>query len=139
MKVRTLAAYAAWLVMGCNPNSVGRPCVDPVNAAVDGIQISSPALECPSRLCLIEPLDGGAGRATCTASCQDDSDCAAASNDNCKSAEGTPLGFACAVVFQTGKLACRKLCICRGDLRSGVNVDVDGGVMVPASCLHVAP
>lgn len=127
-------------LIACNPNSIGRPCVNPGGQAVLGTQVSSPALECPSRLCLLQPpnastgnvgqaTDGGIYRATCTASCQHNSDCEAETKAYCKE------GFVCAVATQAGPFCCKKLCVCRGDLVEGVNVDPDGGTIVPHSCL----
>lgn len=119
----------------CNPNSIGRPCVNPLGSDVRGTQISSPALECPSRLCLIQPpnassiatSDGGA-RATCTATCNHDSDCPAETKQYCKE-------FVCAVAATAGDFCCRKLCICKDDLVPGVNEDpIDGGTMLPTAC-----
>jgi hypothetical protein len=72
--------------------------------------------------------DGGTFRATCTAECQHDSDCDAETKMFCKE------GFACAVATQAGPFCCKKLCICKGDLVEGVNVDPDGGTIIPFSC-----
>ncbi len=120
--------------LACNPNSIGRPCVNPEGSAVQGTQVSSPALECPSRLCLIQPgqlgsdTDGGS-RATCTAECQSNGDCDPETNKFCKA------GFACAIASTAGPFCCRKLCVCRDDLVPGVNLDpIDGGVQIPHSC-----
>jgi hypothetical protein len=150
MRALLLCALVAAVVgagmFACNPNSIGRLCVNPGGQAVLGTQISSPALECPSRLCLLQPpnastgnvsgqtTDGGTFRATCTAECQSDGDCSAETNDYCKSADGKPLGFVCAVAAQAGPFCCKKLCICRGDLVAGTNVDADGGTIIPFSC-----
>lgn len=133
-------------LFACNPNSIGRPCVNPGGQAVLGTQVSSPALECPSRLCLLQPPnastgqtgqtqggDGGTFRATCTATCQHDSDCDPETKMYCKE------GFACAVATQAGPFCCKKLCICKGDLVEGVNVDADGGTVVPFSCTSANP
>jgi hypothetical protein len=133
-----VAAVVGVGILACNPNSIGRPCVNAQGSAVGGTQISSPALECPSRLCLIQPpnassgtsgdTDGGA-RATCTAPCGSDSDCDPETTAFCKA------GFVCAVAADTGPFCCRKLCICRDDLIPGKNTDpVDGGTVVPFSC-----
>jgi hypothetical protein len=109
--------------------------VNPSGQAVLGPQVSSPALECPSRICLLQPTggtggDGGAGRATCTASCENDGDCDPETRALCKA------GFVCAVASQTGPYCCKKLCVCRDDLQAGVNGDgkPDGGTMIPFSC-----
>jgi hypothetical protein len=121
----------------CNPNSIGRPCVNPLGSDVRGTQISSPALECPSRLCLIQPPptksgsgnpDAGA-RATCTATCNHDSDCSAETKDYCQN------GFVCVVASTAGDFCCRQMCVCRDDLQAGVNQDpIDGGTITPAAC-----
>jgi hypothetical protein len=133
-----LCASVAGLVgagfLACNPNSIGRPCVNPQGSAVLGTQVSSPALECPSRLCLIQPasasggVDGGAPRATCTATCNHDSDCDAETLSQC------PAKFVCAVATTAGPFCCEKVCICKSDLQAGVNVDPDGGTILPHSC-----
>jgi hypothetical protein len=132
-------------MFACNPNSIGRPCVNPGGQAVTGVQLSSPALECPSRLCLIEPAgassgnvtqasDGGAFRATCTATCNSDGDCSPETNQYCQDATGKPLGFVCAVASSSGPFCCKKVCICRGDLVPNFNQDVDGGAALPFVC-----
>jgi len=38
------------------------------------------------------------------------------------------------VATQAGPFCCKKLCICKGDLVEGTNVDPDGGTIVPFSC-----
>jgi hypothetical protein len=149
MRALLLCALVATLVgvgmFACNPNSIGRPCVNPGGQAVTGVQLSSPALECPSRLCLLEPAgassgnvtqggDGGAFRATCTATCQSDGDCSPETNAYCQDAAGKPLGFVCAVASSSGPFCCKKVCVCKGDLVPGFNQDVDGGAAVPFVC-----
>ena len=140
-----VAAVVGIGFFACNPNSIGRPCVNPNSQAVKGVQFASPALECPSRICLIEPsgaaegnitqaTDAGAIRATCTATCSSDSDCSPETNDYCKSSAGTPLGFVCAVATSVGPFCCRKVCVCRGDLDPKFNQDVDGGAKLPVVC-----
>ena len=148
MRALLLCALVAGVVgaglFACNPNSIGRPCVNPGGQAVLGTQVSSPALECPSRLCLLQPpnassgqtgqsSDGGVFRATCTATCQSNGDCTAETKEDCKE------GFACAVATQAGPFCCKKLCICKGDLVEGTNVDADGGTIVPFSCTSANP
>ena len=143
MRALLLCALVAGVVgaglFACNPNSIGRPCVNPGGQAVLGTQISSPALECPSRLCLLQPpnastgqtgqgSDGGTFRATCTATCNNDGDCDAETKEFCKA------GFNCAVATQAGPFCCKKVCICKSDLVEGVNVDPDGGTVIPFSC-----
>ncbi len=148
MRVLLLCAFVSMLVgvglFACNPNSIGRPCVNPGGQAVTGVQLSSPALECPSRLCLIEPggassgnvmgSDAGAFRATCTATCNSDSDCSPETNEYCKDSSGKPLGFVCTVASISGPFCCKKVCICKGDLVPGFNEDQDGGASLPFAC-----
>ena len=117
--------------IACNPNSIGRPCVNPGGQAVLGTQVSSPALECPSRLCLLQPASAAdAGfRATCTAFCDRNSDCEAETKSECAN------GFVCAVATQSGPFCCRKLCVCKDDLVVGENIDhPEGSVITPFSC-----
>jgi hypothetical protein len=140
-RVVTLCALLGVVVgaflSACNQNAIGRACVNPGGQQVAGTQLSFPALECPSRLCLIEPVgaangnivdvDGGV-RATCTARCDHDSDCEAETNDLCGS------GFVCAIATDVGDFCCQKLCMCRDDLQPGKNVDVDGNTITPLAC-----
>ena len=125
-----MRSYGVFLVvglLGCS-NAVGRPCVNPGGQPVNGTQLSLPALECPSRLCLIEPAEMGGSRATCTADCEGDGDCDVETRASCAA------GFACAVATTTGPFACRKLCVCRDDLEAGKNVDASGKVIPPCAC-----
>jgi hypothetical protein len=144
-----LCAVVAVLVgvgfVACNPNSIGRPCVNPTGVAPLGTQVSSPALECPSRLCLIEPVmdtskqvNGAPDRSTCTAFCNDDSDCNAEVQDFCQDANHVLHNFVCAVPTVVGTFKCQKMCLCSLDLEDGLNKVPDGGVKTPDSCLHAA-
>jgi len=109
---------------GCNPNSIGRICINPQGSAPGGPQVISPALECPSRLCLIEPANatstGGVERKTCTAECETNDDCDPETTEHCAT------GFVCAVPTQVGNFCCKRLCICRDDLTEGFNVRNQG-------------
>lgn len=142
-RVASWCALSAWLCWGaaCNPNSIGRPCVNPNLDRPLGTQISAPALECPSRLCLIEARTGGSsdsgdcpgGRCTCTAACDSDDDCDAETRAHCAA------GFVCAVVAATGPFCCKKLCVCRDDLVAGFNANGEGQVVTPYACDATAP
>ncbi len=133
--------FAVGLATGCNSNAIGRTCVNPTGTVVAGTQISSPALECPSRLCLLQPPGASSGtnnadlgdttaRATCTATCGNNGDCEAETKDSCSS------GFVCAIATQAGPFCCRKICICKDDLVEGVNKDTEGNVITPFSCTY---
>ncbi len=138
-----LGALSAVLLLGalgCNPNSIGRPCINPNQNAASGTQVSSPALECPSRLCLIQATtdqtstsqDGS--RNTCTAGCGSDGDCDAETKEYCAA------GFKCAVATQVGSFCCKKLCVCATDLVPGFNVEsqpvdpADPQIITPHAC-----
>jgi hypothetical protein len=137
-KIAVFALSALCLILvptGCNPNSIGRPCINANQNAATGVQIASPALECPSRLCLIQQTtDGtqGNSRNTCTASCESDGDCDAETKDYCQA------GFRCAVATQVGRFCCRKFCVCQSDLSPGFNIDSDdlanGNIITPHAC-----
>jgi hypothetical protein len=128
------ALLASVLVMACSDMGVGRKCIVPDNTMIMGTLISSPALECPTRLCLAQgDLSGMPKRATCTAFCETDADCASAvlgkdADLQCASS------FKCAVATQAGSVKCRKMCVCKDDLECGVNEDADGGAITPATC-----
>jgi len=118
----------------CNPNSIGRPCINANQNAATGTQIASPALECPSRLCLIQKTDDATGqggsRNTCTAGCESDDDCGAETKDYCQK------GFRCAVATQVGRFCCKKFCVCDDDLVPGFNVTDDAArtIITPHAC-----
>ena len=144
MRALAFCALAAGLTGGaaffaCNPPPP-RPCINPSGQPVTSTQVSSPALECPSRICLLQPpngsssatQDGGTFRAMCTDLCQQDSDCDS-ETIYCKA------GSVCAVATDTGPFCCKKLCICKSDLVIGVNMDADGGTMIPFSCSMADP
>ncbi len=149
MRAFTLCVLVGLVVgagfVACNPNSIGRPCVNPTNAAPLGTQISSPALECPSRLCLIQPPNASTGdqsgdggmtsRSTCTAECSSNDDCDAETRSQCKDQNGKTYNYVCAVATVTDpRFCCKKLCICPLDLVAGVNLGPDGGVQTPYYC-----
>lgn len=104
---------------GCSETHVGRPC-SLGTATVDATRATynTPALECPSRICL-QPANLGSGDtgAVCTAECSSDDDCSdgekrgsGADDKRCK------LGFSCRALFgplKTTSLACKPLCVCK--------------------------
>jgi hypothetical protein len=145
MKAFLLCALVALVVgagfFACNPNSIGRPCVNPTGVAPLGTQVSSPALECPSRLCLIHPVTDQTGmtsnmnaRSTCTAGCESDDDCNAETQELCKDKNGGTHNYVCAVATIVGPFCCRRVCICPLDLEDNLNKVPDGGVKTPDAC-----
>lgn len=136
--VVSLVALVSVALTGCNNLAIGRECVNPTRTAVIATQISAPALECPARLCLLQPqIDETApsdmapseppARRTCTAFCSSDDDCEPETKAQC------PGGFVCAVATQSGDYCCRKMCICKADLVEGINA-TNGEVATPWSC-----
>src|SRR4051812_50195294 len=89
---RTLASVAFALLLvglggGCEEKHIGRPCELGVDATGDNTTITSPALQCPSRLCILPQAqretrstkqieDQKAGTTSlCTATCSSAGDC----------------------------------------------------------------
>jgi hypothetical protein len=131
----------AWLP-GCTDNGVGRKCIIPPQdggVSITSPELSSPALECVSRLCLIEPPTGtNPPRSTCTIRCATDADCVQAVMGN--SSDGfCGSNFVCAVATVQGAFKCKTVCVCRDDLVCGANGDADGGVITPAACGNPSP
>ena len=87
----------------------GRACVSGAGPE-DQTLIATPSLDCPSRTCLHVM---GVAPDQCTASCQDESDCAASTEAAC---EGE---FACTAVLGVGPFACQKLCVCASSVPEG--------------------
>ncbi len=128
-----------WMA-GCDDNHLGRPC--DVNADAGSITgghvaiVSSPALQCPSRICLL-PADQNVAAANqvgafCTVPCSSDDDC----SDGETGAKGSngglcTSGFFCGVPTTTGKFCCERYCICR-DFQS----EPGGGFQTPEVCMQ---
>jgi hypothetical protein len=96
----------------------GRLCASGAQTG-DPTGLASPALECPSRLCLHvqdQPQD------MCTDDCDDASDCV---SDGASACDGD---FACAAPVDQGPFACRKVCVCASAVPAdGFPVDCPGG------------
>ena len=107
------------LVGGCEDKHIGRPCelganVDAGSSSGSTTIITSPALECPSRICVLpgaqKTVDGTGP--LCTASCNNDGDCADGEVDSTKGGPRCKTGFACAYPTTVGDFCCQKMCIC---------------------------
>jgi hypothetical protein len=123
---------------GCEDNHIGRPCSIGIVDTDAGVSsgsvatVTSPALECPSRICLIPGADKdphGTG-ALCTAGCS--------SNDDCDGEKGNPndptdhrckLGFVCMWPTTSGPFCCERMCACRDFVSEPM-----GGFTKPAAC-----
>jgi hypothetical protein len=124
--------------MTCDNHHVGRPCelgtARPVDGTPDGVTtISSPALECPSHLCLLpSPEDALVGTGPlCTASCESDADCEGGESRDANNPADTRCqkGFVCTWATKTGAYACQRLCVCRDFV-----TEPPGGFTKPIEC-----
>ena len=87
----------------------GRACVTGLEAD-DPTALASPALECPSRLCLhVE----GATPDLCTDDCETAADCIAGPENACDG------DFACVAPLSVGPFACRTVCVCDSAVPDG--------------------
>ena len=149
---RSLALFALALVMfamggACEDQHVGRPCelgTTPMGGTSGQIAtVSSPALECPSHICLlpgaekdprsaaqIAAMTSGTGP-LCTASCESSEDCEDGEKGNPDNAADKRCrgGFVCAWPTLVGPFACQKMCVCT----DFVSVP-PGGIKQPSNC-----
>lgn len=125
-----LGAVALGLA-GCSDEHIGRKCVTNADAgaSTETTIISSPSLQCPSRICIqpapMGPVPTAADEgAMCTAFCNTDDDCT-------DTDPGTPCtkGFVCAWPTTAGPFCCQKMCVCH----DFVNVP-KGGFPEPDTC-----
>ena len=136
-RIASALVFAVLAGIGCDPTMhVGRPCevgTTPLaSSSGQVVTISSPALECPSRICLLAGAASTPGTgALCTAGCESNVDCEDGEIGNkddpadsrCKN------GFACTWPTTVGAFACQKMCVCRDFVREPA-----GGFQKPASC-----
>src|SRR5262245_42855933 len=89
-----------FLVESCNPSDAapedmavvsgfGRACVNPGGVPPSNVQISSPALECPTRICIVSP-----NHSFCTKECESNADCVAESGAVCASGQSVSCAVA---------------------------------------------
>jgi hypothetical protein len=120
------ALAAVVLASGCENNDMGRTCDIKTDAGVSPTRgqgaYSTNAADCPSRLCIKPAVQAGVASDPkildtgpyCTVECNSDSDCNGQTRDF-----GNPndtrcrIGYTCAIPFDTGRLCCKKLCMCR--------------------------
>jgi hypothetical protein len=124
---RGFALFALALAMlgfggACEDKHIGRTCelgTAPVGGTSGSVTtVSSPALECPSRICILPGGDTGNPTNTgplCTATCESNEDCedgetgpkGSASDRHCEN------GFVCMWPTTVGNFKCQRLCVCR--------------------------
>jgi hypothetical protein len=124
------------LGVACDPDQhVGRPCeigTAPVSGSSGQVStLSSTALECPSRVCLLAGQTAAGTGALCTAECESTQDCQDGETADSSNPADTRChgGFVCAWPTTVGAFACRKRCVCT----DFVNVP-QGGFTKPAAC-----
>ena len=132
-----LGALAIGLGSSCTDNHIGRPCNTNVDAGAQASSLailSSPSLECPSRICL-QPIPAGGGNlsvaqqlmegAMCTAGCSTDDDCSDSDPGTlCKG------GFICTWPTTSGPFCCEKMCVCHD-----LVFRPPGGIPEPTACM----
>ena len=131
-----LVLAAAVLVSGCEDNALGRPCdlraEESVSAAQGAYNMN--ATDCPSRICSKPAVQPGVSTELntgpyCTISCSSDDDCNGQTRDFTNANDRRCMkGFTCAIPFDSGKLCCQKLCLCRDFYSAAV------GPAIPAVC-----
>jgi hypothetical protein len=132
-----LSATVLLAVSACEDQAIGRTCKTlATGTAANQAVFNNEALECPSRLCLQpayqEMVAPGNTAAFCSAECSKNSDCdEAETRDKSNKADfRCQKSFVCAVPFEVGPLACKKMCVC-GDF---VDLSKGSKIAVPASC-----
>ena len=140
---RSFALLALALAMfglggACEDKHIGRTCelgTMPMGGTSGSIAtVSSPALECPSRICLLPGAETGNTQMTgplCTATCE--------SNEDCEDGETGPKndpndahcenGFVCMWPTTVGNFACQRFCVCRDFV-----AEPPGGFRKPTVC-----
>lgn len=124
---------------GCGDKHIGRACVTnaPMDAGTGSNPVSilsSPVLQCPSRICLQAAPTGTfldvsvsqqeMEKPMCTDTCETDDDCSDVDpGTDCKH------GFICAWPTTAGPFCCQKLCVCH----DFINVP-SGGLQEPNTC-----
>ena len=131
-----------WAVTGCEDKHIGRPCLTNADAGSFGANgepgvaiISSPNLQCPSRICLLPADESNAGAMHdgpfCTYPCSTDDDCSDAETGEKGSTTDTrcKTNFICAIATTTGPFCCQKYCVCHDFVYIP-----PGGLKTPTAC-----
>jgi hypothetical protein len=130
-----MGVLALGFVAACQDNHIGRPCLTnaPADAGASGgaiTVVSSPALQCPSRICLLPAAQGSVDvsnePAFCSAPCSTDDDCSDTDpGTKCQK------GFVCTWATTSGPFCCEKLCVCHDFVNEPM-----GGFLEPDTCTH---
>jgi len=120
---------------GCEDKHVGRPCdlgIASDAGAGSVATITSPALQCPSRICLLPGAEKDPKGTTslCTAGCESNSDCEDAElGTNDPSDHRCKTGFVCMWPTTVGNFCCQRYCVCRDFV-----TEPTGGFKPPKAC-----
>ena len=105
-----ISVLAGFLLAACKqPPAIGNGCAVGSPGDNQEVTISSPALECESRIC----LQVGSGGPLCTGECGSDDDCL---NLAPTAGQLCPHGFVCRAASPFGAHPCQRLCLCRDAL-----------------------
>lgn len=135
-----LALAMAILASGCEDKALGRPCDLRSDASVGAAQgaYNTNATDCPSHWCTKPAVQPGVSNDLntgpyCTIACNSDNDCNGETRDFTNPNDRRCMnGFTCAIPFDSGKLCCQKLCLCRDFFSPSV------GPAVPDVCQNNA-
>jgi len=135
----TLGLSALIGVTGCEDEAIGRACDVLADDTPDNVAVfNDDAPECPSHLCIKPARSPSSGTLTntqafCTAECKSDGDCSDHQKRDVGDESGLDLrcagGFRCAIPFEIGPQACKRLCVCEDFLPAG-----DDELPIPLSC-----
>jgi hypothetical protein len=134
------ALAVAILASGCEDKALGRACDLRSDASVGAAQgaYNTNATDCPSHWCTKPAVQPGVSNDLntgpyCTIACSSDNDCNGETRDFTNPNDRRCMnGFTCAIPFDSGKLCCQKLCLCRDFFSASV------GPAVPDVCQNNA-
>ena len=133
-----LGVLALGLGGGCEDKHIGRPCnTNVADAGASGGQVAiltSPSLECPSRICL-QPAPGGTGFGRRSAGRRRGDVHARPARRTTTAPTAIPArcarsDFVCTWPTTTGSFCCQKMCVCHDFV-----VVPTGGIPEPSTCL----
>ena len=135
---RVLVLAATIMAAGCEDKALGRSCDLTRDAGAAQGVYATPAMDCPSRMCIKPAVQPGVSNDLntgpyCTIACSSDNDCNGQTRDFTNANDRRCMkGFTCAIPFDQGPLCCQKLCLCRDFFSASV------GPATPAVCQNDA-
>ncbi|HEY2730488.1 MAG TPA: hypothetical protein VGK52_11130 [Polyangia bacterium] len=105
---------------GCEDKHIGRVCNLDTAAATTSMSgtdatFNGQAVECPTRICVLPSMEGGATTTTalCTAGCSSDDDCSDGETTSDPNGKQCKKGFACLIASTVGPFCCEHVCVCK--------------------------